>query len=106
MNPVQNAADPHSQIRTTTQPCQLHSKHIPESHVNHRHHIWPKADGGPDTGDNIIVACPTGHSNVHDLLSFYRMHMGNVPYAVTRRYSFKEREIAKLGFDRLTRRSL
>lgn len=101
-----NDADPHSQMRTTTQPCQLHTKHMPETHINHRHHVWPKGDGGPDIEDNIIVACPTGHYNVHDLLAFYKIHMGNVPYSVLRRYAMNERKFAKLGYDRLTRKSM
>lgn len=76
---------------------------MPESHVNHRHHVWPLGKGGPDTEDNIVVACPTGHYNIHDLIAQYLMHMGDLPYSVLRRYSFKERQYAKLGYDRLTR---
>jgi hypothetical protein len=101
-----NEADPHTQIRTTSQPCDLHTKHMPESHVNHRHHIWPKGDGGPDVEDNVVVVCPTGHYNIHDLLAHYRMLMGKVPYSVTRRYSVAERKYAKLGYERLTRGSM
>ncbi len=95
--------DPHTQIRTTSQPCELHTRHMPETHVNHRHHVWPLGEGGPNTNDNIIVVCATGHYNIHDLLSFYKMHMGKVPYAIVRRYSQEERRYAKLGYDRLTR---
>lgn len=103
---MQNLSDPHSQLRTTTQPCQLHTKHMPETHINHRHHVWPLGDGGPDIEDNIIVACPTGHMNIHDLLSHYKMLMGNVPYGIIRRYSHRERAYAQLGYDRLTRRQM
>lgn len=99
-------ADPHSQIRTTTQPCQLHQKHTPESHINHRHHVWSKGDGGPDIEDNIIVVCPTGHYNTHDLLNHYRMLMGNVPYSILRRYSTKERYYAELGYKRMMRKAM
>lgn len=98
-----NTADPHSQLRTTTQPCQLHTKHMPESHQNHRHHIWPLGKGGPDTEDNIVVVCATGHYNIHDLLAQYLMHGGTLPYSVIRRYSYKEREFAELGYKRMTR---
>lgn len=99
-----NEVDPHSQMRTTTQPCQLHTRHIPESHINHRHHVWPKGDGGPDVSDNIVVVCATGHYNIHDLLAHFKMLMGNVPYTILRRYSQEERRLAKLGYDRLTRK--
>lgn len=99
-------ADPHSQLRTTSQPCELHTKHTPESHINHRHHVWPKGDGGPDILDNIVVVCATGHYNIHDLLEHYKMLGGNVPYGVLRRYALGERKYAKLGYDRLTRKSM
>lgn len=95
--------DPHSKARTTVQPCQLHTKHMPETHVNQRHHIWPLSEGGPDTEDNVIVTCATGHANVHDMINQYVMHMGNLPYSVLRRYSMQERHFAKLGYDRMTR---
>lgn len=99
--------DPHSQIRGTSQPCQVHlTKHIPESHINHRHHVYTLGDGGPDIEDNIVVVCPTGHSNIHDLLSHYRMLQGRVPYAINRRYSLGERKIAKLGYDRMLRKAM
>ncbi len=98
--------DPHSQLRTTSQPCQLHTRHMPESHINLRHHVWPLGEGGPDTADNIVVVCATGHYNIHDLLNFFKMHNGKVPYAVLRRYAIKEREYAELGYKRLTRREM
>lgn len=99
-----NETDPHTHIRSTTQPCQLHARHMPETHVNHRHHVWPLGDGGPDIEDNIIVACATGHYNIHDLLGHYRMLMGRVPYAILRRYSFEERKYAELGYKRINRK--
>lgn len=101
-----NPADPHTQIRSTTQPCQVHNRHMPESHINHRHHVWPKGDGGPDIEDNIIVVCATGHYNIHDLLSHFRMLQGNVPYSVLRRYSHDERRYAKLGYERIVRKAM
>lgn len=104
--PNHNPADEHSRILTTVQPCQLHNKHIPETHINQRHHVWPKGEGGPDIEDNIIVACATGHINIHDLLSHYRMYQGEPPWIVLRRYSIEERKFAKLGYDRMTRKSM
>lgn len=95
--------DSHSQARTTVQPCQLHTKHIPETHINQRHHVWPLSEGGPDIEDNVVVACATGHANIHDMINQLRMHMGVLPYSVLRRYAFKERQLAQLGYARLTR---
>lgn len=103
---IVNPADPHSQIRTTSQPCLLHSRHLPETHVNHRHHIWPLGEGGPDIEDNIVVVCATGHGNIHDLLRHFKMLGGKVPYQILRRYSYKEREFAELGYKRLIRRAM
>lgn len=105
MNP-NNPSDPHSQVRTTSAACQVHNKHAPESHINHRHHVYPLAEGGPHIEDNIIVACPTGHSNIHDLLSHYKIHQGNPPYSVLKRYGFGERKYAKLGYERIIRKSM
>lgn len=101
-----NEADPHTQIRTTSQPCQLHQRHAPESHVNHRHHIWTLGDGGPDIEDNIVVACPTGHYNIHRLIAEYKIHMGNVPYNIIRTFAFGERKYAELGYKRMTRKAM
>lgn len=99
-------ADPHSLIRTTTADCRVHTRHTPQPHENHRHHVWPKGMGGPDIEDNIVVVCPTGHYNIHDLLQQYILHGGEPPYAVLRKYAFKERHYAELGFKRLTRKTM
>jgi hypothetical protein len=103
---MSNAVDPHSVIRMTVQPCQLHKRHLPESHINHRHHVWPLGEGGPDIEDNIVIACPTGHTNIHHLLTEFKMLMGKVPYETMRRYSFEERKYAELGYKRMTRREM
>lgn len=104
--PVDNPADPHSQIRATTQPCLVHKIHKPESHLNHQHHVWALGDGGPDIPDNLVVICPTGHANVHDLLKHFKIFMGKVPYDVYKRYTHEERRLAKLGYDRMVRREM
>lgn len=91
----------------TTQPCQVHhGAHVPATHLNHRHHVWPLALGGPNRADNVIVVCPTGHYNIHTLLDEYIIRRGEVAWAVIRRYTRGEREYAKLGYDRHTRGSL
>jgi hypothetical protein len=99
-------ADPHSHLLTTSQPCQVHNRHIPEPHVNHIHHVWPKGDGGPDIGDNKIAVCPTGHYSIHDLLREFKIYSGTVPYSVLRRYSYGERKYAELGYKRMTRNAM
>ncbi len=93
-------------LRTTPQPCEIHREHTPASHINHRHHIWPLGLGGPDIEDNIVVVCPTGHSNIHDLLKYFQMHRGVVPYRIMRRYSMGERKLAELGYERSVRKSM
>lgn len=103
---MHNEADPHSQIRNTSQPCEVHNQHKPNSHINHVHHIWPKGEGGPDIPENKVVICPTGHWNVHDLLQHYKMLMGNVPYEIIRRYTTEERKYAELGWKRMSRKEM
>ncbi len=92
--------------RMTTLPCLVHSKHIPESHVNHRHHVWPLADGGPSTNDNTVVVCPTGHGNIHALLKELLMHDGVLPYSRLRQFARQERAIAMLGWERIQRKAM
>lgn len=95
------------QIRTTVAPCEVHLKrHLPTSHVNHRHHIWPLGEGGPDIEDNIVVTCPTGHYNIHLLYKEYKSYQGEVPYTVLRRYSTGERKYAELGYRRYIRKAI
>jgi hypothetical protein len=101
-----SATDPHSHLRTTSQPCQIHKRHIPEPHVNHRHHVWPKGDGGPDIEDNIIAVCPTGHYSIHHLIAEFKLYSGKVPYSVLRQYSLGERQYAELGYKRMTRNAM
>lgn len=91
---------------TTTQPCVLHPKHTPPSHIQHKHHVWPLGHGGPDTPENLIVVCPTGHYNIHRLIEEYITTRGEAPYSLTRQYSLQERRVARLGYDRLTRRAM
>lgn len=101
-----NDTDPHSQIRTTSADCLIHSAHKPTPHLNHRHHVWPLGEGGPNIEDNIVVACPTGHVNIHEVIKLYTLYMGRPPYKELRRFSFNERKYGKLGFDRITRKSM
>lgn len=84
---------------TTALPCQVHGRHSPTSHINHVHHIWPQADGGPNVADNKVVVCPTGHYNIHTILDAWRK--GNS--VDMRRYSQGERAYAYLGWMRMQR---
>ncbi len=86
---------------TTSQPCEVHTSHAPTPRVNHKHHVWPLGKGGPDIPENIIVVCPTGHANIHDLLREYEVNLGRVTYTTSRRYARGEARIAKLGWDRI-----
>ncbi len=94
------------QLLTTSQPCTLHTTHTPSSHINHEHHVWPKGHGGPDVDENKVVICPTGHYNTHRLLEEYLARRGDVPYSVVRQFAKGERRLAKLGYDRITRRAM
>jgi hypothetical protein len=98
--------DHEQRIFETAQPCTIHSMHKPHPYVNHRHHVWPLGEGGPDTQDNQIVVCPTGHANIHEVIRLHKLYMGRPPYSEVKRFSFKEREYGKIGFDRITRKSM
>lgn len=102
----QNPADPHSKVLTTSQPCQVHKRHIPEPRQNQRHHVFPLGEGGPNIEDNIVVSCPTGHMNIHMLLREFKLYSGKVPYSVLRQYSLGERQYAELGYKRMTRNAM
>jgi hypothetical protein len=96
----------HDEIRQTNLPCILHKHHIPTPRVNHEHHVWPLGDGGPNIPENKIVVCPTGHYNIHALLDQLRRHRGEPPYTVLSMFAVKERAYAKLGYQRITRKSM
>lgn len=87
----------------TQQPCLIHNRHRPTSHINHRHHVWPLASGGPTTADNIVVVCPTGHSNIHHLLQLLERGNGVLAAAQLRRFSAEECRLAALGWERMRR---
>jgi len=45
--------------------CVLHRYHSPVPASFDVHHVIPLSMDGPDTRDNLVVVCPTGHRNVH-----------------------------------------
>jgi hypothetical protein len=97
---------PAPELLRTAKPCEVHKTHIPATHVNEIHHIWPLGHGGPNIAGNRIVVCATGHNNIHQLLTEFLAMRGQVPYAVQRLYSFDERKLAKLGYERIQRKAL
>ncbi len=90
----------------TALPCTVHLRHSPHSHINHRHHVWPLGRGGPDTRDNTVVVCPTGHANIHRLLDFLILEDGKVPWHIARSFMIGERRIARLGYERIVRNAM
>lgn len=95
------------QLLTTTRPCTVHRTHTPTSHINHKHHVWPLGHNGPDVAENKIVVCPTGHYNIHRLLEEYLAGAGvPPPYSVLKQFSRGERELAKLGYERIKRQAM
>jgi len=90
-------------VLTTELPCLIHARHIPRSHLNHLHHVWPLGRGGPNIAANRVPICPTGHTSVHLLLDMFILHRGRPPYGFIRSYPYAERELAALGYDRITR---
>lgn len=57
--------------------CELHSVHVPEPLILHRHHVVPlefqELTGVrvPDD-NNLLTVCPTGHYNIHTLIAAIR----------------------------------
>ncbi len=88
---------------TTSQPCAVHGGHKPTSHVNEIHHVWPLGQGGPNVAANRVVVCGTGHNSIHQLIDEYLQTKGVVPYSLLKQYTVGERQLAKLGYDRITR---
>lgn len=85
--------------------CHCVKHHVPKSMQLHRHHIWPKAEGGPNTADNLIWLCPTAHVNVHEYLDLLR-DTGGVRPSNWREFSLFVRAVADLGWQRITTRSI
>lgn len=80
--------------------CTVHAEHAPR--VNHPevHHVWPVGMGGPDVPENRVPLCPTGHTNVHDLLRAALKGTGvdDLPWEYRRRFHYGERELARTGY--------
>jgi hypothetical protein len=93
--------------RQTRSPCTVHKRHSPRSHINEIHHVWPRGDGGPDTAANKVTICATGHNNVHDLINRYRKSPdGTVAWEIRRTYSPGERQLAMVGWRRISQQHM
>lgn len=82
--------------------CTIHKFHSPIPKDIERHHIVPLSWGGPDIQENIVIVCPTGHTNIHELLREYQAadQRGEVlSWETLRTYGSSERHYAKLARD-------
>jgi hypothetical protein len=89
-------------VMRTDSPCTVHQTHYPRSHQNHIHHILPKENGGPTVSGNLVTVCPTGHYNIHKLLSMYLQTNGHPAGDELRRFTYGERGVALEGYNRIT----
>lgn len=101
-------------ILKTSLPCSVHQTHIPYTHVNEIHHVWPLGHGGPDTKENKTVICATGHNSVHRLMDILLKWVKDHPEADGKKippelyegFSLGERKLARTGVDRILRQAM
>lgn len=76
------------------------------------HHVWPQGENGPNVAANRIRCDPDFHRACHVYLDLLRHFAGKVPWWVAVHFAGARkgvpgiREIALLGFDRLTRQAM
>jgi hypothetical protein len=80
--------------------CNCVTKHVPKALELHKHHVWPLGEGGPDVRSNLVILCPTTHSNVHRLWRLYEENDGRPPWEILRNYSEYARAIVEKGRER------
>lgn len=78
--------------------CECCSGHVPHPVDVEVHHIWPKADGGPDSAANRVAICPTAHSSIHWLLRRYKRDNGTPPWEDRRKLNPYLRSLADRGW--------
>ena len=86
--------------------CQVHRHR--ELVPLERHHIWPKAMGGPDTPDNLMDLCANAHGSAHNLLTLMlraRLTGKPVPWTIRRLYGKGVRAVAQRGYDAIVAHS-
>ena len=49
--------------------CDVHITHRPVPLRFVQHHIQPQGMGGPDSPNNLVAVCDTGHFNIHRLMA-------------------------------------
>lgn len=59
--------------------------------------MWPIGEGGPDVRENLVILCPTTHSNVHRLWRLYEETDGRPSWDILRNYSEYARAIVEKG---------
>ena len=79
--------------------CSIHRYHSPRPQETDLHHVLPLSWGGPNTDENVIPVCQTGHANVHRLLTAFRRSNGFVAWEIQRQFGYAERLLAKQGYD-------
>lgn len=77
--------------------CRCVGKHIPKPMELHKHHIWPLGEGGPNTKENLLLLCPSTHSNVHRLWRLYERYDGRPPWEFLKSYSEYARWVVERG---------
>jgi hypothetical protein len=85
--------------------CKCVTKHVPKALELHKHHVWPLGEGGPDIKSNLVILCPTTHSNVHRLWRLYEETEGRPPWEILRNYSEYTRAIVEKGREERRRAS-
>lgn len=78
--------------------CVAHRFHSPRPTYLEVHHVLPLGWGGPDTRENEVTVCSTGHASIHRLLNLYRMSGGKPPWILRRQWGHGERKVAERGW--------
>ena len=78
--------------------CEVHGYHWPKVRGIHMHHIWPLGMNGPDTQDNTVEVCPTGHMHIHMLIDLLLDHAGEVTREQTKGFTRNEIALARRGY--------
>lgn len=93
-------------LTPSTASCEVHRVHLPRSHVQEYHHVWPQALGGPTVPANMVWLCATGHNNVHRLMARLIATRGQLTAADRKGYARAEIALARLGYQRSIDRHL
>lgn len=81
--------------------CVVHGYHWPKPLRTVSHHIHPLGDGGPDTMDNQVWVCDTGHYSIHTIYARLKQTSGQL--ALITGGTREERRLAMRGYEAFTR---